>query len=292
MAPIVLEDGEIFGTLCALDSEAVEISDEQHAVLVNLARLIARVYDDRRRKERLREVLYRLSHETERRERLIERIATDVAEPIEALAGSSEMLAQHTVADDARTATLQIMHANAQRVQTLVAELLRAEADADLEVADVDVSTLLREVAWHGQALAQPGVQVVADGDGMIRAPQQLLSRLLTTLVLGAAECTDAGVIRITGRLSEGGYVFELSDPGRALTGSERARLTRPGEQESATGRQRLPLSLAQHVAASFGAEIVVPKEAGGEAVEKATGSRVQVRLPASAVPSWASGTG
>lgn len=135
VAPIVLEDGEIFGTLCALDSDVVEISDEQHAVLVELARLIARVYDDRRRREELRAALDDRNAEVARRQALQHRIATDVQEPVEALAGLAELLLQHDISGPMRERTVRMLHAHALQVQAIVAELVDVERSGPVAAA-------------------------------------------------------------------------------------------------------------------------------------------------------------
>lgn len=286
VAPIVLEDGEIFGTLCVLDSEEVEVTEEQRAVLVALSRLIARVYDDRRRKEQLRDALYRLHQGAEERHRLVKRIATDITEPVAAITGLAALLVDHDVDAGAQSTTIEMIHAHAHRVRVLLDGLVQAESGQPGTTAEIDIEELLAELAERCAPLVGPGVDLVAEGAGALTAPRLALTRLVEALVVGAAQRTDEGTVRLAISATATAVELIVSDPGRSLTEDERDELVRTATgadvvheiEASALADEdvRLPLVVARELAASFGAELTVTTS--GE-----TGTRVSVRLPAGA---------
>lgn len=276
MARIVLEDGEVFGTLCALDSDKVEVSQAQQAVLNTLAKLVARAFDERRHKHQLADALHKLNDLAESREQLVERIVGDLSEPLRDIAGLARLLRVHDVQGAALRGTATMIETHAARIDTLLRSLAVVESSRGDEPADIPISELFEDVVGAGRALVAPEVKIEATGVGTVYASRDLLFRLVTTLMLGAATRSESGIIRLRGEPSNGVYVIELTDSGRALTDEESDQLaagTAIGGTEDTKNSPGLPAALARHLAGSLGAQLIV----GSSGRE---GTRVGILLP------------
>lgn len=271
MAPIVLDDGSTIGTLCAVDSASVEVPESHLHVLRTLARLIGLVFDDRRRRQELRDVLIDLNRVHEERERFVQWIASDLAEPLEHMREILSTLSEHDVGPEMRRASLAMVTAQSHRISAMLDGMVESEVRQDDPAEPLEAVRVLDAAARTARAVARPGVDVEAQGGGVVAAPPAALAQLLNVLVLGAAQRMERGRLRIAGRAVTSGYVIEVEDEGRALSDDERASLS--GEAREPRPVQPLPLAIARRLAQRIGAELDVATADTG-------GTRVAVLLP------------
>lgn len=271
VAPIVLDDGSTIGTLCALDSESVEVPEQHLRVLRTLAKLIGLVFDDRRRRQELRDVLVELNRMHESRERFVQRIAADLTEPLEHMRGILTTLSDHELDERARSESLAMVTAQSHRISAMLSGMVETEASSDDPAEPLEAVSVLRAAGRTARAVARPNVEVEVEGEGVVAAPPAALTRLLDVLVLGAAQRMESGRLRIAGQAVASGFVIEVEDEGRPLSDDERAGLT--GQSRGAGPAGPLPLAIARRLAQRIGAELHVNDA-------DTAGTRIAVVLP------------
>lgn len=202
--PIVLNDGEFFGTLCAIDPESQNLTIQQADLLMVLGRIIAtQIERDREAAVRAeaeaeQAALYRAAQNAIReREALLSIASHELKNPLTALLGYAHLLQRRTVREttlpERDKRAVDTIVAQAERMNRMLTDLLdisRLESGQfTLEQLPLDLSTLVHAVVdevvptlVRHRVIIQDAdslIMVVGDDDRLAQVFRNLLSNAI-----------------------------------------------------------------------------------------------------------------
>jgi two-component system, OmpR family, sensor kinase len=211
--------------------------------------------------------------------------------PLTTIRGYAELYRQGALGPDQLPDAMRRIEQEAERMSTLVAELLelaRLDRPTSLDLAEADLSAVVRDAAADARAVeperpvqaeAPPGLIAVVD-EARIR---QVLANLLANVREHTPAQTPVAV-----RLApvRGGVVLEVADAGQGMPAADAARAfdrfhrgERPdpaGQNGSGGGGSGLGLAIVQAIAMAHGGQATLESWPG-------KGTRVRVWLPSTA---------
>lgn len=267
VAPITVGDATV-GALAALDREAVPVPASQAAVLRLVARFIAHAYDDVWR-HREAEVRHDLDEKlASDRQELLSEVVHDFRTPLSVIAGMAEVIQHRKVNADQLEMATRAIAANARRLAALVDGLLEAETPHDLAANERPVQIDLRELvtdlaADTRQLLSRGEVSVTYYGGGTLRAPADIVRRLVLNLTANAVKYTRHGRISIGAEEVEGGAMFTVEDTGRGMTPEQVLRFTEAYTKGDGSDGFGLGLTIVRRLSGLLAATVEVDSELG-----------------------------
>ena len=228
-----------------------------------------------------------------RSEQKVRQFAADASHelrtPLTTIRGYAELYRQGALGPGQLPDAMRRIEQESQRMSTLVAELLelaRLDRVSSLDLAETDLSVLVRDAAADARAV-EPGRPVTAEAPGRLIAVvdeariRQVLANLLGNVREHTPPATPVAV-----RLApvRGGAVLEVADAGPGMSEEDAARAfdrfhrgaDRPGSEDGRGAGSGLGLSIVQAIAAAHGGQAVLESQAG-------YGTRVRIWLPAEA---------
>jgi len=224
------------------------------------------------------------------RRNFVANVSHEIRTPLTVLAGFVETMRELPLSEAERKRVLLLMTGQAQRMQTLVADLL---ALAKLEGSPlpaagcwIAVSTLMQRAHVDAVALSAGRHALAFDGgqDAQVAGDEEELFSALNNLVVNAVRYTPSG-----GRVDvcwlwrdDAAGVIEVRDTGIGIAREHLSHLTErfyrvDSSRSRDTGGTGLGLSIVKHVAQRHGGEIDVHSEPG-------KGSTFRIVLPPSRV--------
>jgi signal transduction histidine kinase len=252
-APIILEDGSFFGTLCAIDSKPAPASQPEVVRTFELfAKLIAHHLDSERRVRMSQAALLDAQQASELRDQFIAVLGHDLRNPLAALEAGVRLLRRRMAPDPGVTKLLDEMDRSSGRMGRLISDVLdfaRGRLGGGIELSQramVDMSPAIglavRELAMaHTGRIIESDVaeQMLAEGDPDRLA--QLTSNLLANAITHGATSSP---IRVVGRVADGMLELKISNRG-AIPPHILPRLFQPFQRgELVGGRDGLGLGL------------------------------------------------
>ena len=232
-----------------------------------------------------------------RSERKVREFAADASHelrtPLTTIRGYAELYRQGALGPDQLPSAMRRIEQEAQRMSTLVAELLelaRLDRTSSLDLTETDLAGVVRDAVADAIAV-QPGRPVHAEAPPRLVAVvdepriRQVLANLLGNVRAHTPPDTPVAV-----RLGEvnGGVLIEVADAGPGMSGEDAGRAfdrfhraaDRPdGEQGGrASGGSGLGLSIVQAIARAHGGQAALESWPG-------RGTRVRIWLPAAQPP-------
>ena len=215
-----------------------------------------------------------------RSEQKVRQFAADASHelrtPLTTIRGYAELYRQGALGPDQLPDAMRRIEQESQRMSTLVAELLelaRLDRTSSLDLAETDLSVLVRDAAADAQAV-EPGRPVTAEAPDRLIAVvdeariRQVLANLLGNVREHTPPATPAAV-----RLApvRGGAVLEVADAGPGMSEEDAARAfdrfhrgtDRPGSEDGRGAGSGLGLSIVQAIAAAHGGQAVLESQAG-----------------------------
>jgi len=198
-------------------------------------------------------------------------VAHEVRNPLNAIAVIAQRLQREfsPTADGEEYAQLTgTVRGEVERVNRIVKQFLELARPPALQLADVDLESLLVETAQVAQPDAgQRGVQVEVEvaGIGRARVDAEQLKQAILNLLMNAIDSAAEGaavVVRLFGRRGDGEGLVAVADDGPGIAPAQRERIfdlyysTKP----AGTG---LGLGLVQRLVAEHGGRIDVESEMG-----------------------------
>ena len=227
-------------------------------------------------------------------------VSHEIRTPLTVLSGFVETLQSIPFEKDEQQRYLQLMAVQAERMQSLVADLLTlSQLEGSLPPGlyeKVDLPELMSRVAADAVALSS----VLSGQEGEARGPvhdlvfepappwallgvrSELLSAI-SNLVSNAIRYTPAGgVIRVAWSRTSDGAIFSVSDTGPGISPEHLPRLSErfyrvDRSRSRETGGTGLGLAIAKHVVQRHGGELRIQSEVG-------KGSTFMLALPSSRV--------
>lgn len=228
--------------------------------------------------------------ETMRRQ-FVSNVSHEIRTPLTVLSGFVETMSHVPLGEVDRKRVLALMAAQAQRMQTLVADLLtlaqlesspRASADQW-----VSVEALLQRMRADAERLSGSNHQLSFSGgeDAQIAGSEDELFSALSNLVVNALRYTPPGGRVQAGWhwLDDGGGALVVCDSGIGIAREHWSRLTErfyrvDGSRSRDTGGTGLGLSIVKHVAQRHGGSIDMDSEPGKGSTFTLTFPEVRVR--------------
>ncbi|MDP9309817.1 MAG: GAF domain-containing sensor histidine kinase [Chloroflexota bacterium] len=208
--PIMLNDGQFFGTLCAVDPEPQELSDQQAHLLIVLGRIIAtqierdHELDARRQAEAEQARLYRAAQDAIReREALLSIASHELKNPLAGLLGYAHLLQRRATCEinlpERDQRALQAIVTQAERLNGMLTDLLDiSRLDSGqfaVEQLPLDLSTLVHAVVAEVEPTLVRHTVTVQDADNpiMVLGDQERLAQVLRNLLGNAIKYSPAG---------------------------------------------------------------------------------------------------
>jgi two-component system phosphate regulon sensor histidine kinase PhoR len=217
-------------------------------------------------------------------------VSHEIRTPLTVLAGFIETMSLLPLSEAERRRVLSLMEQQAQRMQTLVSDLLTlAQLEGSPRPAPdrwLALDPLLGRVAADALALSadRHRIDVQADTGAELAGIESELLSAIANLVTNAVRYTpDGGQIEVGWRwLADGGGELLVSDTGPGIAREHLPRLTErfyrvDGSRSRETGGTGLGLSIVKHVVQRHGGELQIHSEPGH-------GSRFKLVLPAARV--------
>ena len=207
--------------------------------------------------------------------------------PLTTIRGYAELYRQGALGPDQLPNAMRRIEQEAQRMSTLVAELLelaRLDRTSSLDLAETDLAGLVRDAAADASAV-EPGRPVQAEAPaGLIAVVDEArIRQVLANLLGNVREHTPPGTA-VAVRLApvRGGVVLEVADAGPGMSEQDAAQAfdrfhrgadRAGGADGGPAGGSGLGLSIVQAIAAAHGGQAVLDSWPG-------QGTRVRVFLP------------
>lgn len=227
--------------------------------------------------------------EAELRSRMLATVSHELRNPLHAVQGISELLAQ-SVLPDAERAMAGTINRQVRDLTRVVDDLLtssRLELDAvSLELGAVDLRGLLTDVVAIARGLAHAGVDVHAFIDAsipsLVRTDPVRLRQVMSNLVGNAVKFTESGRVRVLACVERDDVlVLEVSDSGAGIPADELDAVFEPFRSASTAGRAAgagLGLSIVRRIVSMLGGTVSVTSAVG-------MGSTFRIELPLDVEP-------
>lgn len=270
--PIVLETGEFFGTLCAIDPKPAPASRPETVRMFQLfASLIATQLDAHRRVIRSEAALLDAQETAELRDQFIAVLGHDLRNPVAAIEAGAALLERRIGDEDARR-ILREMKGSTARIGRLINDVLdfaRGRLGGGLPVARLPVEDLaaqLHQVVDELRA-AYPARTVEADIclSGVVAGDPDRIAQLMSNLLANALAHGDPfQPVRVSAALVEDEFELAVANGGRPIPESIRPRLFQPfNRRDTPEVREGLGLGLyiASQIAVAHGGGLTVASD-------------------------------
>lgn len=205
-------------------------------------------------------------------------LAHEVGNPLAAISGSVEMLADSSAGDPAQKQLLEIMLKESRRLDRTVKNFLHFARPLDHHPVEIDIAALLLEDVelLRNSDDVGPGHRIEADLDppsARIWADRDQIGQVFWNLARnGLQAMPDGGRLTVAGRLLGDVYRLEFRDTGRGMSDAERARLFQPFKSffDSGTG---LGMAIVYRIVSEHRGDIRVDSRPG-------RGTVITVELP------------
>ncbi|NTE88888.1 ATP-binding protein [Agrobacterium rubi] len=270
--PIILSNGQFFGTLCAIDPNPAKIKNPQVLGTFKLfVELIGQHLDSGERLKVAQDMLERERTVAELREQFIAVLGHDLRNPIAAVdAGTARLLKEGWT--ERSPLVLNLMKASIARMGGLVDNVMdlaraRLGGGISLELFEDDLSTTLFHVVDELR-VAHParGIDVNLDIPIPVLVDRFRMAQMLSNLVSNAlTHGTDLGAVRIDGAIAQGHLTISVSNQGKPIAPDMLERLFQPfrrGDMRPGMKGLGLGLYIASEIAKAHNGKIDVHSDA------------------------------
>ena len=274
----LLREEEVIGTLTLTRRTPGEFSPEivellktfatQSALAIQNARLFREIEDKGRE----------LELASKHKSQFLANMSHELRTPLNAILGYTELLLDGIygeVPEKARETMGRIERSGRHLLSLIndVLDLSKIEAgQLTLSLADYSLSEIVNTVVTAMEPLAAGkglALRVALDsGLPLARGDDRRLSQVLLNLVGNAVKFTDAGEVRIEGRVSDGAFLVSVSDTGPGIAAEDQARIFDEFQQVDISNTRKkggtgLGLSIARRILAMHGGRIWVESAPG-----------------------------
>ncbi|MDQ2927128.1 MAG: GAF domain-containing sensor histidine kinase [Pseudomonadota bacterium] len=282
--PIVLDDGEYFGNLCAIDRRPAKATDPRViSMFTRFAELIGHQLDGERKQEKTQTDLFEAHANGELREQFIAVLGHDLRSPLSAIAACSQLLQRKTKEPDTANLAARIT-ANTMRMSRLIDDVLdfaRGRLDGGIGLGLVEADHLDQALSAVVAEMSDthPGRTIrghVAIGRKVRCDPgriQQLASNLLANAI---AHGSRDGPVEFDARIAGDSLLIDVKNDGEVIPEASIGDVFRPFWRRSESGRSEglgLGLHICDQIVKAHHGHIDVTSS-------RESGTRFSVRLP------------
>lgn len=262
--PIVLPNGEFFGTLCALDPLPAKVSNEATISMFKLfAELVAFHYDAQKKIDANAALLVDERQNSDLREQFIAVLGHDLRNPLSAISAGSRVLMQQQLNDQAQD-VLTLMQGCIRRMTGLIDNVLdfargrlAGGLSLDRNAKEPLEPTLLHVVdelqtAWPDRMI-DLSLEPIGSVDCDRARVGQLVSNLLSNALLHGA---PRAPVRVAARVEDNQLAIDVSNAGEPIPAVLLDKLFHPFVRLSAPPQQHglgLGLYIASEIAKALG---------------------------------------
>ena len=267
--PIVLKNGEFFGTLCAIDPRPARLNNP---AIIGMFGLFAELISFHLQSiDKLHLTEYSLSEErktAELREQFIAILGHDLRNPLSAVSNSAELLLQMSLEEDAqRLAT--IIRSSAVRMGALITNTLdfargRLGGGIQLELKPCDsLEKTLHELIAEQQGLF-PERKIITHVDiaGTVDCDDTRIGQLFSNLLGNALKYGHPQTpVKIDAKSGDGEFVLSITNHGDKISDAVLQRIFQPfsrGEVKQGKEGLGLGLYIAAEIARGHGGDLSV----------------------------------
>ena len=265
--PIILADGEVWGTICGFDPKPATLRGTQILPTLQMfAELLAGQIDNERRLEESVTALDQERALGELREQFVAVLGHDLRNPVAAVLGGLRVLERDNLADRSRT-VVEHMRASCDRITGLIdatLDLARGRLGGGIPV-DRQVTTSLtddlKQVIQEIQVVhpineIQCDIRIAGSMSCDRKRVGQLLSNLLANAFThGAADRP----IKVTANSEDGRFLLSVENGGTPIPADKMPRLFHPFERAGSDGKVEglgLGLYIAAEIAKAHGGSL------------------------------------
>ena len=271
--PIILEDGELFGTLCAIDPKPAPASRPETVSMFELfAQLIATQIEAQRRVSASEAALLD-AHETSLlREQFIAVLGHDLRNPLAAIEAGTTMLARKVESSDGERILREMRRVTARmgRLINDVLDFARGRLGSGLTalLQPTDLTPVLSQVVDELRA-SYPDRSLITDIDltSLVDCDPDRIAQLASNLLANAVTHGDAEVpVRLRAVNTEAAFVLTVTNGGGAIPPHVKAKLFQPftrrhtGEVQDGLG---LGLYICNQIATAHEGDLTVSSVPG-----------------------------
>ena len=281
--PIIMADGRYFGSLCALDSNPLQLAPRVLSMFNRFAALIGSQLDAQFTQEREHAALIDERASSELREQFIAVLGHDLRNPLQAVYATADLLERKLLSTPHAELASRIK-TNARRMSSLIDDVLdfaraRLGGGIGVELKDVDNLALnLNEVLQELQD-AQPDRRIISTirVSRTVRCDIGRVQQMASNLVANALTHGEPHTpVRFTAKDQEDGLVLEVWNAGEPIAPESMHKIFEPFWRHSVSD-SRQGLGLGLHICAH-----IVRAHEGLISVTstREEGTRFTVRLP------------
>jgi signal transduction histidine kinase len=273
--PIMLSNGEFFGTLCALDSHPADLDAPEIVESMELfAQLIALNLDTEERLLSSRAALIAAHERAKLREHFIAVLGHDLRNPLASISIAAEVLESDL--NDARDLRkVSLIRGSCKRMLALISDILDFARGAlgggiDLSVDEADdLADELRQVAYEVD-MAHPGhtVNMSMELRELVVCDRRRIGQLFSNLLINAITHGEPNTpINVSVRSDKNHFEFSVANSGPPIPKEIVKKLFEPfsrGERESSSKKSLgLGLYIAAEIAKAHDGKITVSSTEG-----------------------------
>jgi two-component system, sensor histidine kinase len=283
--PLLTPAGHALGSLCAIDSVPRQWSDDQIAVLKDLAACVATeiaLRFDIQERERAEEELRAVQ---QIKDELIGVVSHELRTPLTSLRGSLGLLASGRLDPGQSERMVGLAVANTDRLIRLINDFLDLEriksGRFELQRVDINISEIVSSSVANIQADAnRRAIELELDvTDAVIQVDADRMVQVLVNLLSNALKFSpENSVVTVSAAVRNDGFELSVIDRGRGIPEDMLATIFEPFAQVDASdsrekGGSGLGLPICRSIVAQHGG-IITASSAPGE------GSRFDIRIP------------